>query len=80
VNVKVATTSQREIVYQGKTQITFGFKAFEALFEDGTWEVRGAAATAGMAYGVAASGGSGAATPVGAGAGILLGPSGFTRI
>jgi hypothetical protein len=80
VNVKVGTSSQREIVYEGSTQITFGFKAFEALFEDGTWKVRGAAATAGLAYGAAASGGSGAATPVGAGAGILLGPSGFTRI
>ena len=80
VNVKVGTTSQREIVYEGRTPITFGFKAFEALFEDGSGKVRGAAATAAMAYGAAVSGPSGAATPVGAGAGIVLYSSGFTRI
>jgi hypothetical protein len=46
VTVKTGSASASEVVYEGKDQLTFGFKVFEVLFENGKWGVHGTKAGA----------------------------------
>jgi hypothetical protein len=49
--VKLGSSSDSEIVYQGNSQLTFGFKAFQTFFENGAWRIRGVQPSGGLAFG-----------------------------
>jgi hypothetical protein len=75
VTVKAGTGSSGELVYQGKNQLTFGFKVFQTFYENGAWRVRGVQAAGDLAFG--GSSGGGAEEVVGQP--MLLNPGGMIR-
>ncbi len=50
VSLDRASSSSDEITFKGASVITFGFKAIEVLYADGRWSVRGAPASAELAF------------------------------
>jgi hypothetical protein len=76
VTVKVGSSSSAEIIYQGKSQLTFGFKAFQSFFENGRWSIRGIQTSGDLAFGQSPSG-DGAKL---AGEPVLLNEGGMVRI
>jgi hypothetical protein len=76
VNVGVTTAdhSDSTLTFKGQAAVTFGFKALEINFVNGSWALEGAQASGALAF-AAAAGGAGAAAPQP----VLL-RSGFVRL
>jgi hypothetical protein len=50
VKAQVGSAGTTEITFQGAVKVTFAFKLFEVLFEDGKWMPMAAAADAGLSF------------------------------
>jgi len=76
IKVKAGATSAGQVIYQGPSALTFGFKVFEVLFDNGKWRMQGTQASADLAFAATAGGEEGevAAHPV------LLAPAGMIRL
>ena len=73
--VKTGSASQAELVYEGRDPVTFGFKVFEVLFENGKWSAQGTQAGPDLA--LARGAGPGVAVQP---QGVLLNAGGIVRI
>jgi hypothetical protein len=75
VNVGVTSADHTDstLAFKGNAKVTFGFKAMEINFTNGSWSLEGAQASGGLAFAAAAAGGSTSPEPV------ILRP-GFIRI
>jgi len=73
VGVTSADHTDSTISFKGAANVTFGFKAMEINFSNGSWSLEGAQATGGLAFAAAAAGASTPPQPV------ILRP-GFIRI
>jgi hypothetical protein len=81
VGVTTADSSSSTLTFQGKTPVTFGFKAMEINFSNGSWKLEDAAADGGLAFSVGAGAAAGAGFPSGGVApkGVIL-RSGLLRL
>lgn len=70
VSVGRSSTAADELTYKGSEAITFGFKAIEVMYSDGAWTIRGAPASADLAFG----------KPGGSVETVLFNAEGFVRL
>ena len=56
VGVTTASSSDQTLKFTGPGQVTFGFKALEIAFENGKWKLKGAKASADLAFAVGVGG------------------------
>jgi hypothetical protein len=54
VSVKTGANSTAEVIYEGRSLLTFGFKTLRALFANGSWRVKGNKPDVNMAFGASA--------------------------
>lgn len=50
VQVTAGAASQSEVRYQGGSELTFGFKVFQVLYENGKWSIRGTKPSGNVAF------------------------------
>jgi hypothetical protein len=74
VKAQVGTSGSSEVTFIGTAKVTFAFKLFEVLFENGRWTPRGTATGDGLSFSV----GDDEAEPGAAGA--VLVPGGMLKV
>jgi len=74
IKVKAGSTSAGQVVYQGPSVLTFGFKVFEVMFDNGKWRMQGKQASADLSFAANAGADDLSARP------ILLAPAGLVRL
>jgi len=74
VKTTIGTAGSSEITFKGATKVTFAFKLFQVLFENGKWTPQGVAANEGLSFAVGEDE-KPAANPA-----VLINPSRLLRI
>jgi hypothetical protein len=76
VKAKVSSSSSSSLIFEGATQATFAFKAYEVFYAASKWNLQGAPADEGLSF-AATAGAAGADTAAG---GVMLAPGKALRL
>lgn len=76
VNAKVASSSSSSLIFEGATQATFAFKAYEVIYAANKWNLQGAPADEDLSFAAAA----GASVAGSDAKGVMLAPGRALRI